>query len=87
MSTALVIALVIIAIVAAVTVVATGGILSVKPAYANDPGSNTCSAGVCPGASGFSPPALAQVLGVPANAVAPGHSPNLPPGIAFRAPQ
>lgn len=81
-------ALVIIAIVAAVTVVATGGILSVKPAYANNPNWSTCTQLVCPtpAASGFTPGASAQKIeGVPANSVAPG--PLGPPGIAFRTSQ
>jgi hypothetical protein len=45
--------LVIIAVAAAVTVVATGGILSVRPAYAIDPTWGSCTGNACPGASGF----------------------------------
>jgi hypothetical protein len=72
-------ALVIIAIVAAVTVVATGGILSVKAAYAIVPsGSGPCTTSVCPGASGFTP-GLDQINGVAANGLALGRSTNLPP--------
>ncbi len=82
------IALVIIAVVAAVTtVVATDGILSVKPAYAIDPVWGGCSGSECPGASGFTPGYSAQIQHVPANEAAPGLSSNLPPGIALHTPQ
>ncbi len=84
-------ALVIIAIVVAVTVVATGGILSVKPVYAIDPVFGGCTGDVCPGATGFTPAAAAHTgeSPPPANEAAPGHS-SLPaneaiPGIAFRS--
>jgi hypothetical protein len=77
-------ALVIIAIVAAVIAVATGGILSVKPAYAIVPnGSGPCTASVCPGASGLTP-GLDLINGVHANVLA---RTDLPPGIAAHTPQ
>jgi hypothetical protein len=66
--------------------VATGGILSVKPAYAIVPVSGSCTSNACPGASGFTP-GLDHTgeSHPPANSVAPG--PLGPPGIAFRTPQ
>ena len=76
-----------------IAVVATAGILSVKPVYAINPGWVPCTGAVCPSptpaASEFTPGATSQKSGgeVPAKVAAPGPSNNLPPGIAFHIPQ
>lgn len=84
-------ALVITAIVVAVMVLATGGMLSVKSVYAIDPVWGGCTGSACPGDSGFTTGYSAQINNASPNVANPGHSSSpandVAPGIVARTPQ